>query len=114
VCEHGFKADGDNCVKIVCAEGSVINDDNQCEKRRDKKPVATREKPEPRQATQPRQAPETRQAPQGRYATDARPAAAGRYQSRDPSIGSHGQPLTGREREQGCNGYQAIMSGVCP
>jgi hypothetical protein len=114
VCEHGFKADGDNCVKIVCAEGSVLNDDNSCEKRRDRKPVATREKPEPRQASQPRQAPDARQAPQGRYAVDARPAAPGRYQSRDPSIGSHGQPLTGREREQGCNGYQAIMSGVCP
>jgi len=43
VCEHGFKADGDRCSKIVCADGSVLNDDNECEKRRDKKPVATRD-----------------------------------------------------------------------
>jgi len=27
VCEHGFKADGDRCTKISCAEGSFLNDD---------------------------------------------------------------------------------------
>jgi uncharacterized caspase-like protein len=43
VCEHGFKADGDSCVKIVCAEGSFINGDNECEKRRGKQPVAKRD-----------------------------------------------------------------------
>jgi uncharacterized caspase-like protein len=43
LCEHGFKADGERCAKITCAEGSVLNDDNECEKRRAKKPVATRE-----------------------------------------------------------------------
>ena len=43
VCEHGFKADGERCAKITCAEGSVLNDDNECEKRRARKPVATRE-----------------------------------------------------------------------
>ena len=32
VCDHGFKADGDHCTRIVCAEGSFINDDNECEK----------------------------------------------------------------------------------
>lgn len=42
-CEHGFKADGERCVKITCAEGSVLNDDNECEKRRARKPVAARE-----------------------------------------------------------------------
>jgi hypothetical protein len=42
VCEHGFKADGDHCSKITCAEGSFLNDDNQCERRRDKKPAAKR------------------------------------------------------------------------
>src|SRR5262249_44461026 len=35
-CEHGFKADGDKCSKIVCAEGSFLNDDNECQKRRGK------------------------------------------------------------------------------
>lgn len=43
VCEHGFKADGERCVKIVCAEGSFINGDNECEKRRGKQPVAKRD-----------------------------------------------------------------------
>ncbi|MBV9983607.1 caspase family protein [Bradyrhizobium sp.] len=42
ICEHGFKADGDQCVKIVCAEGSSLNNDNECEKRRVKTPVARR------------------------------------------------------------------------
>ncbi len=115
VCEHGFKADGDSCVKIVCAEGMVLNDDNQCEKRREKKPVATRDKPEPRPAPQARQAPSAGSAPyggQGAYGAPAR--QAGRYQGRDPSIGANGQPLTGLERQQGCNGYGAIMSGRCP
>jgi uncharacterized caspase-like protein len=52
VCEHGFKADGDSCVKITCAEGSFINDDNQCEKRREKKPVAKRDTEQDRPAKQ--------------------------------------------------------------
>jgi uncharacterized caspase-like protein len=43
VCEHGFKADGDQCSRIVCAEGSFLNDDNECEKRRGKLPVAKRD-----------------------------------------------------------------------
>jgi hypothetical protein len=42
VCDHGFKADGDKCVKIVCAEGSFLNDDNECEKRRGKQPATAR------------------------------------------------------------------------
>jgi uncharacterized caspase-like protein len=33
LCEHGFKADGDKCSRIVCAEGSFVNDDNRCERR---------------------------------------------------------------------------------
>jgi hypothetical protein len=36
ICEHGFRADGDHCRKIVCAEGSFLNDDNECEKHRGK------------------------------------------------------------------------------
>ncbi len=43
VCEHGFKADGNSCSKITCAAGSLLNDDNECEKRRAKKPVASRD-----------------------------------------------------------------------
>ncbi|UFX42702.1 caspase family protein [Bradyrhizobium sp. 41S5] len=41
-CEHGYRADGDQCRKITCAEGSFLNEDSECEKRRGKKPVAKR------------------------------------------------------------------------
>jgi hypothetical protein len=95
----------------VCAEGSFLNDDNECEKRRARKPVAAREKPEPRRAPEARSyAPE----PRSYRGPQVGQAAAGRYQGRDPSIGASGRPLTGLERQQGCTGYQAIMSGVCP
>jgi len=97
MCEHGLKADGDQCTKIVCAEGSFLNDDNQCEKRREKKPVATRERPEI-----------TRGRPQ------AKQFIAGRSQAPLSAPQRTGHVLTGDEREQGCNSYQAIMSGVCP
>jgi hypothetical protein len=96
VCEHGFRADGERCSKIVCAEGSFLNDDNDCEKRR-AKPVARRDRPEAKQV------PEARQA-------IARPSQA----PTSPARGQNGQVLTGSERAQGCNGYEAIMSGKCP
>ncbi len=41
VCDHGFRADGDQCTKIVCRAGHRISDDNECEKIPEKKPVAT-------------------------------------------------------------------------
>jgi hypothetical protein len=43
ICEHGFRAEGDRCDRIVCAAGSFLNDDNECEKRRPKTPVAKRD-----------------------------------------------------------------------
>ena len=43
ICEHGFRPDGDQCSRIVCAEGSFLNDDNECEKRRARTPSARRE-----------------------------------------------------------------------
>ncbi|MGY8633873.1 caspase family protein [Bradyrhizobium sp. 14AA] len=42
VCDHGFKADGDACVKITCRAGYRVNDDNECEEVQ-KKSVATRD-----------------------------------------------------------------------
>ena len=39
VCDHGFKADGDKCTKIVCGDGYVLNGDNECEKQRAAKPA---------------------------------------------------------------------------
>lgn len=43
VCNRGFRADGDSCVKIACRSGYHVNDDNECEKIQDRKPVAARE-----------------------------------------------------------------------
>jgi uncharacterized caspase-like protein len=111
-CDHGYKAEGDSCVKIVCGEGTFLNDDNECQKRRDKKPIASRGNDDRERAAPLR--PEPRQAPAVTQAPAPRQAVVGRSQSRDPSIGANGRPLTGLERQQGCNGYQAIMSGVCP
>ena len=103
VCEHGFQADGDRCVKITCAEGSFLNDNNECEKRRAKKPVATRERPEPRRF------------PEAREGRQPRQVIVTRSQNPNaPGMSSSGRPLIGLERQQGCTGYQAIMSGVCP
>lgn len=43
ICDHGFKADGDRCVKITCRAGHRVNDENGCERIQEKRPVATRE-----------------------------------------------------------------------
>lgn len=102
VCDHGYMAEGERCTKITCAAGSFLNDDNECERRREK-PVARRDRAVPRQAPEARQVPQAKQAIAGRSQT---PTGAG--------LGSKGQPLTGIERERGCNSYSAIMSGVCP
>lgn len=40
ICERGFKAGGDACVKIVCPAGYRINRDNECEKVHEKKAVS--------------------------------------------------------------------------
>lgn len=40
VCEHGFKAEGDKCTRIVCGDGYALNDDNECEKKRVAKPAS--------------------------------------------------------------------------
>jgi Caspase domain len=34
VCEHGYKTDGDSCIKNTCGAGSFINNDNECQKSR--------------------------------------------------------------------------------
>ncbi len=109
VCDHGFKAEGERCTKIVCAKGSFLNDDNECEKQRSKKPVAARERPEPRRySDEPRRAPEStkRVYITGTQAPIGRTGGAG--------IGANGRPLTGQDRAVGCHSFGAIMSGVCP
>jgi hypothetical protein len=42
-CDHGFRAHGDHCTRIACADGWFVNDDNECEKRQGKTPTAKRE-----------------------------------------------------------------------
>jgi uncharacterized caspase-like protein len=54
ICDHGFRVDGDRCSKIVCADGSVLNDDNECERQRTKKPVARRDEDRPAVRDRPR------------------------------------------------------------
>jgi hypothetical protein len=44
ICDHGYKSDGEHCVKSTCKAGSFLNDDNTCEKKHGK-PVAAREEP---------------------------------------------------------------------
>ena len=101
VCEHGYKADGERCTKIACAEGSFLNDDNECEKRRAKKPVARRDRPEPR--------------PRRKQGKLRIAGCSGVLKHRlSPGRTAAGQPLTGDQRVWGCDSYQAIMSGVCP
>jgi hypothetical protein len=48
VCDTGYRADGDRCVKISCRSGYVLNDDGSCEKVEVKKPTAKREDLRPR------------------------------------------------------------------
>ena len=112
ICQHGFEADGDHCSKIVCGEGSFLNDNNECEKRREKTPTARRDRdgrpdrserlarPEPLDLpVRPRPAPEVRVSrPQasGQIVCDAggcRPVRRGcriDYQGGSPRNGSGG------------------------
>jgi hypothetical protein len=69
-CEHGFKPEGDTCSRIVCAEGSFLNDDNECEKRR-AKTIAKRD-PEERPSRATREGPPPRAEPRV-----SRPQASG-------------------------------------
>ena len=55
ICEHGFRASGERCEKIVCRAGYAVGDDNTCEKIEPKKPVAKRDAPaaEPKRSADP-------------------------------------------------------------
>jgi uncharacterized caspase-like protein len=49
-CEHGFKADGESCVKITCPSGQSVGDSNTCEAPKEKPRTASR--PEPSRAAE--------------------------------------------------------------
>lgn len=110
VCEHGYKADGERCTRITCAAGSFLNDDNECEKRREKKPVAKRDRPEPRYAPAATRVPGERVVIRAPRMQGGIPAG----NPNAPGMSAQGRPLTGQERATGCHSYGAIMSGVCP
>jgi uncharacterized caspase-like protein len=57
VCEYGFRADGERCVRITCAAGSFLNDDNECEKHRERAPSASRRDRDERPARMVRERP---------------------------------------------------------
>jgi len=66
ICDRGFRADGDQCSKIVCRAGYRVSDDNECEKVLEKKPPAASEDTRKRDA-------DRRQ----REASPAKPQASG-------------------------------------
>jgi uncharacterized caspase-like protein len=47
ICQHGYKADGDSCNRIICKAGYEVGDDNACEKIEPKKPATKRDAPSP-------------------------------------------------------------------
>jgi hypothetical protein len=122
VCEHGFKADGERCSKIVCAEGTYLNDDNECVKQRGKATAKRNDDDRSsRRSRQGRQDNAVRTVtPRGGagYGYDAGvgalPPRLGRSQPPISGPAAASRPLTGEERERGCNTNQAIMSGICP
>ena len=59
ICESGYKADGDTCTRITCKAGYQVGDDNTCERIKEKKPAASRERA-PEEAR-----PSARRAPAG-------------------------------------------------
>jgi uncharacterized caspase-like protein len=79
LCEHGYKADGERCVEIVCKSGFEVGDDNTCERIQSTKPTARRAKPE--QSARPERTPEvvTRPKPNPELAGNAKPSMSGLY-----------------------------------
>jgi uncharacterized caspase-like protein len=55
ICDHGFKADGDKCVRITCRAGYNLNDNNDCERVQERKPVATRDEGKTKRDTERKQ-----------------------------------------------------------
>ena len=48
VCEHGYRAEGEKCVEIVCKAGFEVGDDNTCERVRPKQEAKPAPKPTPK------------------------------------------------------------------
>ncbi|WP_407118556.1 caspase family protein [Bradyrhizobium sp. LMG 9283] len=100
VCNFGFKADGDQCVKITCRAGYRVGDDNECERIPEKKPVATRDEPARRDSER-KKSEASPAAPQANSSgqivctqTGCRPLRPGCKIGRSPSVAINGGGLT--------------------
>ncbi|GLR85830.1 hypothetical protein GCM10007857_25410 [Bradyrhizobium iriomotense] len=62
ICASGFKRDGDRCVRIACAPGYFVNDDNECEKRKVRQSPSARYDRSPSARQERREAPATPKA----------------------------------------------------
>jgi hypothetical protein len=69
ICESGYRADDDRCVKIACRAGYQLSEDGACEKVEVKKPIAKREELKPKREHVERSRPEA--------AAPAKPQASG-------------------------------------
>jgi uncharacterized caspase-like protein len=95
ICDHGFKADGDKCTRIVCGDGYVLNDDNECEKKRVGKPPSAKPATARRDDSQ-----------QDRPARQRRQAGA--------AAGGYGAAVAaGAGRASGGSGQIYCGSGIC-
>jgi uncharacterized caspase-like protein len=83
ICPYGSKADGEQCSKITCASGSVLNDNNECEKRRGREPPSAKRERDERPARVVRERPPAQASagrPSGQMVCDrggCRPVARG-------------------------------------
>jgi uncharacterized caspase-like protein len=111
VCDFGYKADGDRCVRITCRSGYELNDDGACEKIELKKPTAKREDAKPKSAQSGRAKSEPAAArPQasGQILCNqqgCRPVRSGcRIVQGNPSSGAvGGTNISAREQSEICN-----------
>ncbi len=117
-CQHGFRADGDACVKITCKSGYQIGDDNTCEKIETKRPQeksTVAAKPaggaeKPTQATS-----GCANVPSGSYLAEqmgcnGKPSAA---TAARPAEGT-GSPAARRSATASSNGQQIVCNGAEP
>jgi uncharacterized caspase-like protein len=50
-CDHGFKVDGDRCIRVTCEAGYRVNEDNICERRNETKKPLEKSSEKPKQET---------------------------------------------------------------
>jgi hypothetical protein len=114
VCEHGYKADGDTCNRIVCKSGYEVGDDNNCERIREK-PSAKHEGGSPMRnvTSAPSSQPNSPRAPSGYNPYDqSRRVTAGGYMT----CGGRGCQMVpkGCQAIRGAGGHGMGGRIVCP